>query len=400
MSDQVKLAVIGCGSIAGSHLKGYQKLQNKGYDRFRIAAVCDISAENTAEYATDVEAKLGYRPDQYGSIEETLAAGNLDAADICLPHAYHHTAAIPCLESGLDVMVEKPVGITAKAGEMIIEAARKNGRILATAEQVRRDIGARTMHWAINEAGLIGEPRFFGFDVKTWMDLDLDSYRWRWRYSKLLSGGGMIFDAGAHFADMMLHLFGEIDEVAATLVTFDTTILEMPDLGPRRRDVEDYWVVTLRFTSGLLGSWSYSRAARAYKIHSSYVWGEKGAAKDLQTWMHPFQLGGDIELEDGTEVLYDELRRQYLDQLSDEERERTFPYGITEGMPIECWDFVEAVADRRAPEIDGEAGQRAKVVCLALYESDHAGGAPVKVADVANGTVSAYQDEINEYWGM
>ncbi len=139
MSDQVKLAIIGCGGIAGGHLNSYQKLQDKGYDRFRVAAVCDVAAENVERYAADVEAKLGHRPDKYGSVEETLAAANLDAADICLPHAYHHTAAIACLEAGLDVMVEKPVGITIKAGRMIIETARQNGRILATAEQVRRD---------------------------------------------------------------------------------------------------------------------------------------------------------------------------------------------------------------------------------------------------------------------
>ena len=101
MSDQVDLAVIGCGGIAGSHLNGYQQLQDKGYDRFRIAAVCDISEENVGRYAAEVAAKLGYQPDQYSSVEEMLAAANLDAADNCLPHAYHHTAAIPCLESGL-----------------------------------------------------------------------------------------------------------------------------------------------------------------------------------------------------------------------------------------------------------------------------------------------------------
>ncbi|MCK4324817.1 MAG: Gfo/Idh/MocA family oxidoreductase, partial [Armatimonadetes bacterium] len=332
MSDQVSLAIIGCGGIAGGHLNGYQQLQEKGYSRFRIAALCDTSDERLGQYAANVDEKLGYMPEKYDSVEGLLAAAQVDAADICLPHAYHHTVAVPCLQAGLDCMVEKPLGITVKAGRQIIEAAEQNSRILATAEQVRRDIGARTMHWALVEAGVIGQPLFFGFDVKTWMDLDLESYAWRWRHSKLLTGGGMIFDAGAHFADMMLHLFGDIDEVTCTLKTFDTPIVDMPGLGEHPRDVEDYWVVTLKFASGLFGHWSYSRAARAHHINSSYVWGEKGAVKDRQEWMHPFQFGGDVELEDGTEIPYEELERQYLDQLSGEERERTFPYGITGGM--------------------------------------------------------------------
>ena len=46
-----------------------------------------------------------------------------------------------------------------------------------------------------------------------------------------------------------------------------------------------------------------------------------------------------------------------------------------------------------------KAGQRAKAVCCALYEADHA-GEPVKVAKVLSGEISAYQDEINDYWGI
>ena len=259
--------------------------------------------------------------------------------------------------------------------------------------------GARTVNWALNEAELIGRPRFFGFDVKTWTDLDLASYAWRWRHSRLLGGGGMLFDAGAHFADMMLHLFGDIDEVTGTMMTFDTSPVDMPGLGVRPRDVEDYWLVTLKFASGLYGTWSYCWQAPGHHIHSSYVWAEQGSVKDLQTWMHPFQNGGDVMLADGTEIPYDRLREMYLGQLSEELRQRLFPYGITNGITLECWDFIEAVADRRSPEIDGEAGQRAKSVCMAIYEAAKAGQA-VKVADVASGRVSAYQDEINEYWGI
>jgi len=195
MNDQVRLAIIGCGGMAGAHLNGYQQLQEAGYDRFRIAALCDTSEQHLAQFTAAIEEKLGYIPDCYSNTEQMLAEAQVDAADICLPHAYHHTVAIPCLEAGLDCMVEKPVGITIKAGQQIIAAAQKNDRILATAEQVRRDIGARAANWAINEAELIGELLFFGFDVKTWMELDLESYAWRWRHSKLLGGGGMVWSS-------------------------------------------------------------------------------------------------------------------------------------------------------------------------------------------------------------
>ena len=131
MNDQARMAIIGCGGIAGGHLNGYQQLQEAGYDRFRIAALCDTSDQHLARFAANVEEKLGYTPDCYPNIEQMLDEAQVDAADICLPHAYHHTVAVPCLEAGLDCMVEKPVGITIKAGQQIIAAAHRNDAILA-----------------------------------------------------------------------------------------------------------------------------------------------------------------------------------------------------------------------------------------------------------------------------
>ncbi len=43
--------------------------------------------------------------------------------------------------------------------------------------------------------------------------------------------------------------------------------------------------------------------------------------------------------------------------------------------------------------------QHTKAVCCAIYEADQAGG-PVKVADVLDGKVSIYQDEISDCWGI
>ena len=79
--------------------------------------------------------------------------------------------------------------------------------------------------------------------------------------------------------------------------------------------------------------------------------------------------------------------------------EGLFPYGLDDGISNECWDFMEAVAEGRPPEIDAATGLKAKSVCFALYESMTL-GRPVKLADVASGKVDAYQRPIDEYWGI
>jgi len=401
--DKLRVGIVGTGGIAGAHLNGYRALLDAGYDKFVITALCDNSAERRAGFAARVKEMFGWEPPHFSGVEEMAAAGACDGADICTPHAFHHTTAIPCLDAGIDVMVEKPCGITVKASNLILDAAKRSGKLVAVAEQVRRGIKARTMKWALTEAKMIGDIRWFTVEGYTFNDYSSASfsgaYAWQWRLLKLLTGGGMIFDAGAHFCDMVLHLFGEVDEVYAHLATFQTPMIDSPELGPCPMDVEDTWTSTLKFKNGLVGNWNWSFSAPGEHIAAQVFYGDKGSARDCGGWMHPFQSGGDITFADGSTKPYADTEKDFRAQLSAADAARYFPHGVEFDMALECWDFVDSCLNRRKPEIDAEDTKRAKSICMALYESSTA-GVPVKVADVYSGKVSAYQDPINEYWGI
>lgn len=68
-------------------------------------------------------------------------------------------------------------------------------------------------------------------------------------------------------------------------------------------------------------------------------------------------------------------------------------------IAIEIDDFVQAIRDRRAPEIDGLDGLCAVADVWAVAEAGQSGDW-VNVADVANGAISAAQDEIDEILGL
>ena len=398
MKDCLQLALVGCGGIARAHLAGYRNLHQAGYDKFTLAALCDPDAGRLRSMAAEVEAGFGYRPALYGSVEEMLSAASVQAADICTPHALHHQNAVPCLRQGVHVMVEKPCGITVKASRRILDAAAKSGALVATAEQVRRCRGSRVIEWAINRAKLMGQPRFFTMEVFGASQYDRKAYAWAWRGLKLLGGGGALIDGGAHYADMMLHVFGPVAKVYCQMRTFETPLLNGPaGLGKQPLDVEDTWLATLHFESGLVGHWSWSRQAWGHKVTSGVYWGSKGSFQDRQQWMHAFQFGADLCLKDGTEIAYEELEKRYFAKLSQKQRDQLFPFGFDDGITNECWDFVEACTRGRAPEVDGEAGLQAKSLCYAFYESSLA-GKPVRPADVASGKVNAYQKPIDAYW--
>jgi len=89
----------------------------------------------------------------------------------------------------------------------------------------------------------------------------------------------------------------------------------------------------------------------------------------------------------------------YMDSLSAEERNRLFPHNFTDGVVLECYDFVDAIENNRPPELDAEVGLRAKALCEAIYESNACGQA-VDYEDVVAGDIEVYQKPINQRWGL
>ena len=406
---QVRLALIGCGGIAKYHLLyGYQPLIEKGVDTFSIDATCDIRKEAAEDYADRVAAFQGTKPRAYDSIEEMLRMENLNGADICTPHSHHHSSAISCLEAGVDVMTEKPFGITIKASKKMIETAEKNGRLTATAEQCRRELGQRTVRWALNEGNIVGMPRMFFAQTASWWDPSKRISNWRvrdWRLEKEFSGGGMALDTGAHMMDTIRYFFGDVEKVYAQVRQIEERFVNHPERGKVRSNCEDTWVAVITFKSGVVGTWSFTNAAPVHKFLNVAFYGSEGVIRDHGSVFHPFVGGdGDVEKLDGTKYTIGELREMYLETLGDEEKEKLFPFGFgsvhrQDGFALEIYDFINAIKDRRPPEVDGWTGLKAKAIAIAIYESAWLGEA-VSIADVIDGKVNGYQKEIDERWGL
>ncbi|NOY81777.1 MAG: Gfo/Idh/MocA family oxidoreductase [Kiritimatiellaeota bacterium] len=398
MSDPVRLALVGCGGISGSHVAGYRSLYENGCREFRVTACCDPIRQRAEERARAIAQFQDRKPEIYTETGDVIRAGIADAADLCLPHYCHHSVAIRLLEAGLHVQVEKPVGITVQATKLMIEAARKAGCILATAENVRRDLAPRAWTWAIRERRLIGRVHMVVIQSVAFGLRDFDASQFKWRAIKELAGGGMIMDSGAHFADMIQVLFGEPDEVRCWMDTFDRRLVrDAPVVGDRDADVEDAWHAEIRFRKGPEVVWTYANALAGHNLSNAVYYGENGAVLAHGFAFHPFQGGGEAHLADGTTVSNQDVIAQYRATLSPEREQQLFPYGCTQGFAIEVWDFIDAVRTGRTPEMDGEAGLRAKALCEACYESADSGRV-VRYRDVLEGQARAYQAPIDEFW--
>ena len=222
----VRAALIGCGSMARHHLRNI--LEERNNTEFPV--LCEPS-EAQYEATAGVFAEAGRTiPPNEPDLARMLAkfAGELDAVFIITPHANHHDQAVACLEAGLDVLLEKPMTMNAAEALSLIRVRDRTGRLLVVAfngslsPQIQK---AR----ALIAAGEVGDIRSISATVwQNWRELTAGT----WRQAPEVSGGGFLFDTGAHMLNTVADLAGEeIIQVSAwlddrgALVDIDAVVL-------------------------------------------------------------------------------------------------------------------------------------------------------------------------------
>jgi predicted dehydrogenase len=207
----VRVGIVGVGLMAQHHLR-----QMLPREDTRVVAVCEPSVA-AFEAAAETFTSRGFalppnEPDWQRFIERY--AGDLDAIFIITPHALHLAQATAALEAGSDVLLEKPMVMTAAEAEALIATRDRTGRLVVVAfpgslsPQIRE--AARMI--AEGETGPI-----LNIDAVVWQDWQ-SSAAGTWRQVPALSGGGFLFDTGAHMLNTVADLAGEdVTQVAAWL---------------------------------------------------------------------------------------------------------------------------------------------------------------------------------------
>lgn len=213
MTSPIRVAIMGAGIMARYHIRQLLKMQSTT----RIVALCE-PAEAMALEAAKVFAEAGLPPPPNQPDWQKLIAeygAELDAVLVITPHALHHDQARACLEAGLDVLLEKPMVMTAAEAHSLIEARDRTGRLLVVAFQgsLSPQIRLASRLLRASEFGRI--LSISGIVWQNWGSLTANT----WRQEPLLSGGGFLFDTGAHLLNTVADLAGEdFCEVAAWFV--------------------------------------------------------------------------------------------------------------------------------------------------------------------------------------
>ncbi|MCS7219876.1 MAG: Gfo/Idh/MocA family oxidoreductase [Anaerolineae bacterium] len=207
-----EVAIIGCGGMARHHIRAM--LQQT--DTTHIAVVCEPSPEAYAATA-EIFAGMGMQPPpNQPDLDRLLTeyGGALDAAFIITPHVYHHDQAKACMEAGLDVLLEKPMVMNTAEARSLIEARDRTGKLLVVAFPGSLSPQIRTAV-AMLRSGELGT--LLSISAVVWQNWGPNTVG-TWRQQPELSGGGFLFDTGAHMLNTVADLAGEdFVQVAAWL---------------------------------------------------------------------------------------------------------------------------------------------------------------------------------------
>lgn len=326
--DSIDVGVVGTGAIAQRlHIPEYGS-----HDQARLTAICDVEEEKAAAVADQYDV-----PNYYTDYQVMLEEGDLDAISVCLPNHLHRDVVVAALERDVAVLCEKPISTSlAEADEMVAAADASDAVLMIDQTERFGPVYEKTKD--LLDQGIVGEihnvrSRFSHPGPEGW------SPRSTWFTDAEASGGGALIDIGIHNADLINHLFGDVDELMgySDTLSMDT-------------EVEDTAVAVLRFADGTLGTFETAWRTDPASITMQIV-GEEGV-------VYVDKIEGTIRVEfaDDSGVL-----------------EVPVPEESKYGGPIA--HFVDSVLAGTEPTVTGADGRRALEVVMGVYRSSERGGA-------------------------
>jgi predicted dehydrogenase len=305
-ADALRIAVVGVGHLGRHHARILSTLEGA-----QLVAVVDTAPERAAEVAgaTGARALTDFR--------ELL--GEVDAVTIAVPTGLHRDVALPFLDRGIAVLVEKPMARSLEEADELVAAARASGATLGVGHTERYNPAVAAVLPLVTSPRFIEVHRLGVFPDRS---LDID----------------VVFDLMIHDLDIILALVGsDVESIEAVGVPVLTS----------RFDIAN---ARLRFASGCIANVTASRISRerVRKIRffqpDAYI-SIDYAAQEVEGWRLVPRDGERPSIQGGP-----------------------LPVERDEPLRRELADFVSAARARTAPLVDGHAGRRALRLATQIAE--------------------------------
>lgn len=209
MSKKLRLAVIGAGLKAADYAKSWVRMTEvefvasadvNGASRARLAKICADAGQAPPREFDDYRVMLAQCRD------------DLDAVYVSTPHTFHGQQAVAVSDAKLDLFLEKPMVTTVAEAKALIEAQQRANNLVVVAfngalSPLVHDTRQRAVAGQFGDLVSVSATIWEGWSSK---------YSGLWKQKPELSGGGFMFDTGAHMMNTVCLLVGsEFERVSA-----------------------------------------------------------------------------------------------------------------------------------------------------------------------------------------
>ena len=273
---------------------------------------------------------------------EAITDHAVEACAIAAPAALHHDLARRALESDKDVFVEKPLALTAKEGEALVDLAEQRGRVLMVGHLLEYHPAIERLRELVAK-GELGKIQYV--------------YSNRLNLGRIRTEENALWSFAPHDVHVLLRLLGEApEEVACQGGSY------------LNHQLADVTISVMTFASGV----------RAHIFVS---------------WLHPFKEQKLVVVGERKMAVFDDTlaadklqlyphRVDWIERVPVAVKADAETVTLSEAEPLEqeCRHFLDCVATRRRPRTDGRNGVEVLRVLEACQQSLEHGGRPVQLA--------------------
>ncbi|WP_162055176.1 Gfo/Idh/MocA family protein [Pontibacter pamirensis] len=257
-SAKPRLGFLGVGWIGRNRMEMIAK-----HDAGEVTYIADTAPHN-AEEALKSAPKAKHVP----SLEAMLHEPAVEGIVIATPSAFHAEQSELALEAGKSVFCQKPLGRNVEETKRVVEAARKNNKLLGVDLSYRHTAAMQEVYKVV-QSGELGH--IYAVELVFHNAYGPDK---AWFYEPKLSGGGCVIDLGVHLVDLALWSlnFPKVKQVQSQLFSKGKPI------GMAEGKVEDYASASMELAGNthmqLSCSWNLPAGQEA--IISATFYGTEG----------------------------------------------------------------------------------------------------------------------------
>jgi predicted dehydrogenase len=229
----VRVAIMGCGGMAGAHAR-----RLKVNPDVQIVGLCDVDVPRVQAFLDRHLADRDPLPSMFTDAARMYGETKPDAAVISTPHTLHYEHGMQAVEAGCHVLMEKPMVTDSSQALRLVEIVEKAGKIFVIGYNTPCTPEFQYLRGLVRSRELGRLETVTGWLSQNWKRATVGS----WRQDPALSGGGQMYDSGAHlFNSLVWTVEQPIREVFAFVDNQDAPV-----------DVNG--AVAIRFADGTLAS--------------------------------------------------------------------------------------------------------------------------------------------------